>query len=517
MTENDSSIEEGYVCDPHKETCRINPIVFYVSLVLSGVFVLWGVISPESLNVVSNAILGFTIDSFGWLYLLSVLFFLLFVVGLAMSKYGNIKLGKDDDEPEFSDFAWLAMLFTSGMGIGLIFWSIAEPMYHYLAPPFGQGSTPEAAELGMRYVFFHWGLHAWGIYALVGLALAYFQYHRRMPGLISSVFHPILGDRIHGPIGNAIDIFAVFATIFGLGTSLGLGTLQINTGLNFMFNIPISGTVQVIIIAVIAAIFTGAAVAGIEKGIEFIAKWTVYLALGLMAFLFIFGQSSFILNLLASTTGSYFNEFFTMSLWTDAVEQKGWSGSWTIFYWAWWIAYAPVVGQFIARISKGRTIRQFVAGVILVPTAFSFIWLAVFGGSALGLEIFAGAGIADAVNENVASALFVTLSNYPIATITSIVAIILIVGFFVTTADAATFVLGMLTSNGSMEPASHVKGIWGLIIASVAAILLVTGGLKGLQTASIAAAFPIMLLMMAMCYSLVKALKEDTTLKKDTK
>jgi glycine betaine transporter len=509
MGENDSSNEAGLACDPHKETCRINPVVFYMSLAIAGVFVLWGAISPESLNVVFNAILGFTIDSFGWLYLAAVLFFLVFAVGIAMSKYGNIKLGKDDDEPEYSNFAWLAMLFTSGMGIGLMFWSIAEPMYHYLAPPVGQGSTPEAAELAMRYVFFHWGLHAWGIFTLVGLALAYFQYRRGMPGLISSVFYPILGDRIHGPIGNAIDILAVFATIFGLGTSLGLGALQINTGLNFMFNVPIGGTIQVIIIALVAILFTGAAVAGIEKGIEFIAKWTVYFALGLMAFLFIFGPTTFILDLLTSTTGAYFNEFFTMSLWTDAIEQKGWGGSWTIFYWAWWIAWGPFVGQFIARISKGRTIRQFVAGALIAPTVFSFVWLAVFGGNALGLEIFSGAGIADAVNTNLASAVFVTLSNYPIPMITSIVAIILVIGFFVTSADAGTFVLGMLTSNGSMEPSGKVKGVWGVTIASVAAILLITGGLTALQTAAIVAAFPFMFIILAMCYSLLKALKED--------
>jgi glycine betaine transporter len=509
MGENDSSNEAGLACDPHKETCRINPVVFYTSLAIAGVFVLWGAISPESLNVVFDAILGFTIDRFGWLYLVSVLFFLLFAAGIAMTKYGNIKLGKDDDEPEYSDFAWLAMLFTSGMGIGLMFWSTAEPIYHYLAPPVGMGSTPEAAELGMRYVFFHWGLHAWGIFTLVGLALAYFQYRRGMPGLISSVFYPILGDRIHGPIGNAIDILAVFATVFGLGTSLGLGALQINSGLNFMFNIPLSGTIQVIIIAVVSLLFTGAAVMGIERGIEFIAKWTVYFALGLMTFLFIFGPTTFILDLLTSTTGSYFNEFFAMSLWTDAIEQRGWGGSWTIFYWAWWMSWGPFVGQFIARISKGRTIRQFVAGALLAPTAFSFVWLAIFGGNALGLEIFSGAGIADAVNTDLASAVFVTLSNYPIAIITSIVAIILVIGFFVTSADAGTFVLGMLTSNGSMEPSGKVKGVWGVTIASVAAILLITGGLTALQTAAIVAAFPFMFIILAMCYSLLKALKED--------
>ncbi|TQD25075.1 BCCT family transporter [Methanolobus vulcani] len=509
MTDDKLVIEEGSVCNPHKETCGISKVVFYVSFAIAGLFVLWGAISPGSLNTVFNAILGFTIDSFGWLYLLAVLFFLLFAAGIALSKYGDIKLGKDDDEPEYSDFAWLAMLFTSGMGIGLTFWSIAEPITHYINPPFGEGGTTEAAELGMRYVFFHWGLHAWGIFTLVGLALAYFQFRRGMPGLISSVFYPILGDRIHGPIGNAIDVLAVLATVFGLGTSLGLGALQINSGLSFLFNIPNTGFIQVLIIAFVALLFTGAAVTGIEKGIEFIAKWTVYFALGLMAFMFIFGPTTTIFDILVSTTGSYLNNFFAMSLWTDAIEQKGWGGSWTIFYWAWWIAWGPFVGQFVARISKGRTVRQFVAGALIAPTVFSFVWLAAFGATALNLEIFHGAGIADAVNADLASAVFVTLSNYPIAMVTSIVAIILVIGFFVTSADAGTFVLGMLTSNGSMEPSGKVKGVWGATIAGVAAILLITGGLTALQTASIAAAFPFMFVILAMCYSLLKALKED--------
>ncbi|NOQ47815.1 MAG: glycine/betaine ABC transporter permease, partial [Methanococcoides sp.] len=308
---------------------------------------------------------------------------------------------------------------------------------------------------------------------------------------------------------NAIDILAVFATIFGLSTSLGLGTLQISSGLNFLYNIPDSDFVHLLIVGVMTIIFTGAAVLGIEKGIQFIAERIFYLALILMGFLLVFGPTTFIFDMLTNTTGSYLQNILSMSLWTDPVIKSGWLGSWTLFYWAWWISWGPFVGQFIARISRGRTIREFVIGVLIVPTAFSFLWLAIFGSTALEIELFGNGGIAEAVSQNVASALFVTLANYPLASITSIIAIVLVAGFFVTSADAGTYVIAMLTSNGSLKPKDSVKAIWGIILGSVAAVLLVTGGLVALQTAAIVAAFPFMFVMIAMVYSIIKAISSE--------
>lgn len=487
----------------------VSKTVLYVSLILTFLFVLWGALFPANLDLVAGSALSFLTINFGWLYLAAVFFVLIFVIGVAFSPYGKIKLGKDDEEPEFTTTAWFAMLFTTGMGIGLVFWSIAEPIYHFMSPPFGEGGTTEAAETAMRYTFFHWGLHPWAVFALVGLALAYFQFRKGMPALISSVFQPILGDRVHGPIGQAIDILAVFATVFGLGTSLGLGTMQINTGLNLLYGIPNNNTINMLIIVVITAVFTLAAVLGIEKGIKFIANNTVRLALLIMVFLLFFGPTRQIINILTNTIGDYMQNLIYMSLWTDPILEGGWISGWTVFYWAWWIAWGPFVGQFIARISRGRTIREFIIGALVAPTAFSFIWLAIFGGTALNLDIFGGAGISAAVSENIASALFVTLGNFPLSTITSFLAIILIAAFFITSADSGTFVVAMLTSGGSQEPTRNLKAAWGILLGGVAAVLLVAGGLGALQTASIASAFPFMLVMLVMCYSLVKGFSQD--------
>lgn len=483
--------------------------VLYISILLTLLFVIWGAAFPANLGMVADNALSFLTVNFGWLYLSAVFFVLLFIAGIAFSPYGKIKLGKDDEEPEFSTPAWFAMLFTTGMGIGLVFWSIAEPMYHFISPPFGEAETAEAAELAMRYTFFHWGLHPWAVFALVGMALAYFQFRKGMPALISSVFHPLLGDKIYGPIGQAIDILAVFATVFGLGTSLGLGTMQINTGLNLLYGIPDNNFVNILIIIVITGVFTLAAVMGIEKGIKFIANNTVRLALFIMLFLLLFGPTREIFNMLTNTVGDYLQNLIYMSLWTDPIIEGGWISGWTVFYWAWWIAWGPFVGQFIARISRGRTVREFIIGALVAPTAFSFIWLAIFGGTALNLDIHAGAGIGAAVTDNIASALFVTLGNFPISAVTSFLAIILIAAFFITSADSGTFVVAMLTSGGSQEPTRKLKAAWGILLGGVAAVLLVAGGLGALQTASIASAFPFMLVMLIMCYSLIKGFSQD--------
>ncbi|MDY6827459.1 MAG: BCCT family transporter [Bacillota bacterium] len=499
---------------PQSESIQDRPApvgktVLYISLLLTFLFVIWGAAFPENLDVVAGRALNFITVNFGWLYLIAVFFVLLFVIGIAVSPFGKIKLGGDDEKPEFTTPAWFAMLFTTGMGIGLVFWSIAEPITHFMSPPYGEAGTAASAELAMRYTFFHWGLHPWAVFALVGLALAYFQFRKGMPALISSIFQPILGEGVHGPIGKAIDILAVFATVFGLGTSLGLGTMQINTGLNMLYGVPENNTINILIIAVITGVFTLAAVLGIEKGIKFIANNTVRLALLIMVFLLLFGPTRSIFNLLTSTIGDYLQNLIYMSLWTDPINEGGWINGWTVFYWAWWIAWGPFVGQFIARISRGRTIREFIIGSLVAPTAFSFIWLAIFGGTALNLDILGNAGIGSAVSENIASALFVTLGNFPLSAVTSLLAIILIAAFFITSADSGTFVVAMLTSGGDQEPDRKLKAAWGILLGGVAAVLLVAGGLGALQTASIASAFPFMLIMLVMCYSLVKSFADD--------
>lgn len=488
---------------------NIDPVVFWVSAALSGVLVLWGVASPKGLETAVNGILKFLIDNFGWSYLLGVMVFLVFVVGLAFSKYGSIRLGKDNEKPEYSTFAWFTMLFSAGMGIGLVFWSIAEPIYHYTGPPFGEAGTPEAAEIAMRYTFFHWGLHPWAIFVVVGLALAYAQFRKGLPGLISSTLHPVLGDKVNGPWGKSVDILAVWATLFGVATSLGLGAMQINSGLNAVFGIPDVPTVTLIIIAVVTGLFILSAVSGINRGILWLSKINVTLVIVLLLFLLIVGPTRFIANLFTDSIGGYFQNILRMSFWTDPVNQKGWAGGWTIFYWAWWIAWAPFVGGFIARISRGRTIKEFLIGVLFAPTLFSFIFLAVFGGTGLHLEMFGGGGISEAVNANLASALFVTLGKLPLGMIMSIIATVLIATFFITSADSATFVMSMLTSRGNLDPNAALKITWGLLEGAVAGVLLFTGGLKALQTASIAAAFPFMIVMFFMCYALYKAVKAE--------
>lgn len=490
---------------------NISPVVFWVSAAVAGLFVLWGIISPNQMSTVVNATLKFLIDNFGWSYLLGVMFFVFFVVLLAFSKYGSIKLGKDDDEPEYSTFAWFTMLFSAGMGIGLVFWSIAEPITHYANPPFGQGKTPDAVETAMRYAFFHWGLHPWAIFVVVGMALAYAQFRKGLPGLISSTLYPVLGERINGPWGKAVDILAVWATLFGVATSLGLGALQINSGLEAVFHIPNNNTVTVIIIAVVTVLFITSAVTGIERGILWLSNTNVIIAVLLMIFMLAVGPTRFILNLFTDSLGTYFQNIIRMSFWTDPVKQGGWVGGWTIFYWAWWIAWAPFVGGFIARISKGRTIREFLIGVLVAPTVFSLIFISVFGGAGLHLALFTKAGIVEAVKANVASALFVTLSQYPLGVILSTLAIILIGTFFITSADSATFVVAMLTSGGDLHPKTGLKVTWGVVEGAIAAVLLLSGGLTALQTASIAAAFPFMIVMFFMCYAMYKAVKMESS------
>ena len=484
--------------------------VFYISVMIVGMFVVFGLLLPDQLSLIASQTLAFITDAFGWFYLMTTFIFLVFAFILAFGPYGKIRLGKDDDEPVYSYFSWLAMLFSAGMGIGLVFWGVAEPIYHYLSPPEGlQGGTPVAAQAALRYSFFHWGLHPWAIYTVIALSLAYAQFRKGHSGLISSTFWPLFGNRVEGPLGKSIDSLASIATAFGVATSLGLGSMQINGGLSYLFGLPHNRISEITIIGVVTILFIISASTGLDKGIRYLSNMNLAIAFMLLLFVLLAGPTAFIIEALTTTIGSYLNNLIVMSFRMTPFTRGTFVGTWTIFYWAWWISWAPFVGTFIARVSKGRTIREFVFGVLLVPTGLSMLWFAVFGGSALFYEMFEGRGIVDAVNHDVTSALFITLEQLPFGMLLGIIATLLIITFFVTSADSATFVLGMLTSNGILNPKLPIKIIWGILVSGIATALLITGGLNGLQTASIVIALPFAVIMLVMVFATNKALKEE--------
>ncbi|WP_028608480.1 glycine betaine uptake BCCT transporter [Paenibacillus harenae] len=485
-------------------------MVLYISVAIIVVFVLWGAFMPSQLADMAAMVFQFTIESFGWFYLLAMFVFLIFSFVLAFGKYGRIKLGEDDDEPSYSLFAWFAMLFSTGMGIGLVFWGVAEPLSHFLTPPEGvAGGTEEAARTAMRYSFFHWGLHPWAIYTVVGLILAYHQFRKGRKGLISATFYPLLGQRVDGPIGKAIDILAIIATAFGVATSLGLGALQINGGLNAIFGLTTSISSQIWIIAIVTVLFTISATTGLDRGIKILSSTNLWIAFALLLFVFLIGPTAFIMDTFTVTLGSYVQNLIQMSLRLSPFTQSKWIGNWTLFYWAWWIAWAPFVGTFIARVSRGRTIKEFVLGVLLVPSLLGFFWFSVFGGTGLHFELFEKVPLAAAAEKDVTSALFMTLKQLPLGMIASGIATLLIIIFFITSADSATFVLGMLSQKGDPNPTNKVKVTWGILQSTIAVVLLVSGGLSGLQTASIVTSLPFVVIIGGMCVALLKCLHEE--------
>ncbi|MCA0983631.1 BCCT family transporter [Halobacillus yeomjeoni] len=494
--------------------------VFYISVVAAFLFILWGVIPKETLPTwnlsnITTIVQGFLTDKFGWFYLLSATGFLVFAIFLIFSKYGKLKLGKPDDEPEYPYITWFAMLFSAGMGIGLVFWGAAEPLSHFHSPPLvGQEPTSEgAAQSAMKYSFFHWGFHPWAIYAVLALALAYFKFRKDAPGVISAALTPVLGEkRVKGPIGTLVDFIAVFATIFGVATSLGLGALQISSGLAYTIDgLEDTFGLQLTIIAVVTVLFMISAMTGLNKGIKYLSNTNIVLAISLMVFLLFAGPTNFIMDYFTTTFGSYLRDLPYMSFrMTPFAEDNSFVKGWTVFYWAWWISWAPFVGTFIARVSRGRTIREFILGVLLVPTIFGALWFSVFGGTAISLEYFDGVDIYSDVSElGTEVALFSMLGHVPLGTLMSIIGLLLISTFFVTSADSATFVLGMQTTNGSLNPRNQVKFTWGIIQAGAAAVLLWQGGLGALQTAAIIAAFPFTFIMILICFSLYKTFKDE--------
>jgi glycine betaine transporter len=493
----------------------VNRTVFAVAATLAAAFVLWGAIAPETMDELTGTAMSWVTGSFGWLFVLMSGAFVLFSAYLALSRYGNIKLGPDDAVPQFSTFSWVSMMFATGMGIGLMFYGVAEPLFHLNEPPLGLAGprTPEAAQLAMEYTFFHWGFHPWAMYAVIGLSIGYFAYRKGHGNLISGAFRPLLGDRATRAPGKAIDVIAIFATLFGSATSLGLGALQITGGIDEVFGAGRDSTVLAVgVIAVLTTCFVLSAVSGIERGVKWLSNANAVAAALLAFFLFVVGPTVFILGTFTESLGGYLTHLPAMSFRTGVFDSEvagPWLSAWTVFYWAWWISWTPFVGMFIARISKGRTIRQFVVYVILVPSLVSFVWFSILGGAAFDLQLNQGKDMGAVVDRGMEGALFETLSSFPLGAVTSALAVFLIAIFFVTGADSASIVMGMLSQNGDEEPRRGLTLFWGVATGAVAAVLLWAGGLTALQTLVILVAGPFMLVLIAMCLSTLKALRAE--------
>ena len=482
--------------------------VFWIAIALVLAALVFGVAAPESFEEATANLQAFLTTSFGWYYLLLVTIILIFCVFLIFSPVGTIKLGKADEKPEFSNITWFSMLFSAGMGIGLVFWGAAEPLSHYMTPPLAEAGTPEAQKEALRYTFFHWGIHGWAIYAIVALALAYSQFRKNEPGLISSTLKPVLGKSMNGPLGTLVDVFAVFATVIGVATTLGFGAAQINGGLSNLFGIPNNFTIQSIIVAIATVLFILSAWSGLGKGIKYLSNTNMILAVMLFLLMFIVGPSILTLNMFTDTLGGYIQNIVQMSFRIAPLNEghRAWINDWTIFYWAWWISWSPFVGIFIARVSRGRTIREFMIGVLLLPSLVSFLWFSVFGTAAIGVQ---NAGAIDLTGFATEEVLFAILGEYPLSTLLSIVVIILVSTFFITSADSATFVLGMQTTYGSLTPPNSVKVAWGIAQSAIALILLYSGGLQALQNSLIVAALPFSLVILLMMVSLYRSLAQE--------
>lgn len=484
--------------------------VFWYTAVICLVVVLWGIIAPKNLDTVSGNVQAYISSKFGWYYLILVTLLLIFCIYLIFSPFGKIKLGKPDEKPEYRYLTWIAMLFSAGMGIGMVFWTTAEPISHaFKNPPLAKAGSDEAIKQSLQYAFFHWGLHAWAIYALVALALAYFKFHKGAPGLISATLEPLFGEKsMRGSAGKIIDTLAVFATIVGVAATLGFGAAQINGGLSYLLGVPNSFWVQLLIIVVVTVLFLISAWSGISKGIKYLSNINMGLAVILLIMLFILGPTLYILNMFTNTLGTYLTNLFKMSFRLAPLnhQHRQWINNWTIFYWAWWIAWAPFVGIFIARVSRGRTIREFISGVLIVPSVVCFLFFSVFGVSALNLQQH---GIAKISKLPLETTTFGVLAHYPLGGVMSVLTIILIGTFFITSADSATFVLGMQSTGGSLNPANSVKLVWGIAQSAIAAILLYSGGLQGLQNVLIVAALPFSIIMLLMAISFYKAVSTE--------
>ncbi|MGV8932696.1 MAG: BCCT family transporter [Luteimonas sp.] len=485
-------------------------MVFRLSVGLLALLVLAGVLAPDAFGALSARAQAVTLASAGWMYLVVVFAVLVFLGYTAFSRLGSLRIGGQDAEPEFSRGSWFAMLFSAGMGIGLVFWGSAEPLSHFARPP--EGLEPQslaAARASMRYVFFHWGLHPWAIYALMGLAMAWFRYNRKARGMVSDLLEPLIGRHAHGWGGRVIDVLAVVATAIGVATTLGFGAVQISAGLGRVAGVSSGLGTQLVVIGVAFVLYMTSSATGLKRGIKWLSNFNVALAALLLAMVLVLGPTSFIFETLTSTLGGYLNLLPSMSLRMAPFSQSAWVGDWTIFYWAWWIAWAPFVGTFFARISYGRTVREFLAGVVLAPALVSFLWFSAFGGTALHQEMFEGVDLLAPLAEGYQYVLFAVLDHLPLATAMAWTCIVLLLSFFVTSADSATLVLASLSSEGVEDPPLARRITWGVLQMGIAVALLASGGLDALQAVVIVAALPFALLLAAVVVSMYRVLSSD--------
>ncbi|WP_026933750.1 BCCT family transporter [Christiangramia echinicola] len=488
---------------------EVNGPVFFTSVIFIIISIALTLIFKEGAESFFVDLQTKVASNADWFFILSINIFLIFLIYLAFSKFGNLKIGGPKAKTEFKTVSWFAMLFSAGMGIGLLFFGVGEPVMHFNSPPTAEAGTAAAATEAMNFTFLHWGFHAWAVYALVGLSLAYFTYSRGLPLTIRSIFYPFLGDRIYGKTGDIIDIFAVLATLFGLATSLGFGVQQIASGLNHVFGISAGIQTQVLLIAGVTLIATGSVVLGVDKGVKVLSEWNMRIAVVLLVLALILGPTIFIFRSFVENTGSYLYNFLEISTWSETYNGGTWQNDWTVFYWGWWIGWSPFVGMFIARISKGRTIREFILGVLLVPSLVTFFWMSAFGSTAIQQIMSGNDVLSNAVNNDIATALFVFFQDYPLAMVINIVAILLIAGFFITSSDSGSLVIDSLTSGGKIDAPVGQRIFWAVTEGTVAAVLLIGGGLQALQTATIVTGLPFAVILLVMCYSLYKGLKED--------
>ncbi|GAA4876301.1 BCCT family transporter [Ferrimonas pelagia] len=489
----------------------INKHVFFPSLLIIAVLTFATFLWPQSAEQFFSAMQSWFVAQTSWIYILCVGLFLIFLVLLMCSRLGDIRLGPDHAEAEYSFGSWIAMLGSAGLGIGLMFYGVAEPAMHFLSPPEGEAGTVEAAKQAMKITFFHWGLHGWACFAIVALTMAYFTYRHKLPLLPRSALFPLIGDKIYGPIGHAVDIFAVIGTLFGICTSLGLGVMQVNAGLNYLFDLPQNTTMQMALIALITLFASISVFLGLDGGIKRLSKLNIILAIGLLLVVILLGPTAMIMQSFVQNTGNYFSEIVNLTFNLYAYEpNEGWLGGWTLFYWGWWVSWAPFVGMFIARISRGRTIREFLIGILFVPAAFVFLWFTAFGNTAIDAILNLGdSHLQEIVNTNSTLALFTFFESMPYSSLLSMISMVLLITFFVTSSDSGSLVIDTLTSGGADESPAWQRIFWAVTEGIVAAILLSVGGLTALQMMTVASAFPIMLLMLVFCYSLFKALRND--------
>jgi choline/glycine/proline betaine transport protein len=488
----------------------INPPVFYGSVIVIALFLAVGVIAPSQAGEIFGAVQAYILGAFGWFYLLAVGVVLLAVLLLCLGRFGQLKLGPDDSVPDFRFVSWIAMLFAAGMGIGLMFYAVGEPMTHFMAPPTAEPRSVEAMREAMTVTFFHWGIHAWAIYAVVGLSLAYFGYRYNLPLTIRSGLYPLLKGRIDGPIGHAVDIFAIVGTMFGIATSLGVGVSQINAGLNHLLGVPIGIEVQLPLIAVVTAMATVSVVTGLDKGVRILSETNLIVAILLMIFVLVVGPTSLLFRDFVQNLGLYFDTLILRTFNIYAYEPTPWIDQWTLFYWAWWISWSPFVGMFIARISRGRTVREFVCAVLFIPAGFTFFWMTVFGNTAMFIDTGVAAGaLGTAIADDVSVGLFRFFEYLPWPAVTSTLAILLVSIFFITSADSGALVVDSIAAGGETETTTGQRVFWCVMEGFVAGCLLLAGGLTALQSATVASALPFAVVILALVLSLYLGMRQD--------